>query len=256
VIRQRPKAKTTLPTGTQIQLVVSMGSPFASVPALAGRTERAARAALASQGFASRRTYAPSWTIRKGSVIGLQPPTGTRLHRPARVTLVVASGYPRAVVPDVRNSTLTSAKGRLAAVGLRYRLVWQLTDAAAPGQVLDQIPAAGTSVYQGAQIRLTIARTLHWVKLFSSSGSNSFDSNPFSASGRWRIRYRLSPNAFGLALAQFGWSGTDRNSGSSFVATKAGSLQTYVPSVGAGSYTVGVRPFAGAGWYVEVDVLK
>jgi hypothetical protein len=189
-------------------------------------------------------------------VIALQPRTGALVRRPARVTIVVASGYPRAVVPDVRTSALGDAEARLAAAGLRYRLVWQLTDSAPPDQVLDQIPPAGTSVYQGARIRLTIARTLHWTKLFARSGSNDFDSDVFSVSGRWRIRYRLSPNVFGLALAQFAWSGTDEIGGSSFVASKAGSLRTFVPSDGAGSYRLSVRPYAGAGWYVEVDVLK
>jgi eukaryotic-like serine/threonine-protein kinase len=256
VIRQQPDARTRLRTGTQIQLVVSKGSPYANVPALAGRTEAAARVALARQGFASRRTYSPSWTVRKGSVITLQPRTGTRVRRPARVTMVVASGYPRAVVPDVRSSDVGEAEARLAAAGLRYRLVWQLTDAVAPDQVVGQIPTAGTSVYQGARIRLTIARTLHWVKLFSSSGSDNFDSDVFTVPGRWRIRYRLSPNAFGFAIAQFGWSGTDEIGGSSFVANKPGSLRTFAPSDGAGSYRISVRPYAGAGWYVEVDVLK
>jgi serine/threonine-protein kinase len=256
VIRQQPDARTRLRTGTQIQLVVSKGSPYANVPALAGRTEAAARVALARQGFASRRTYSPSWTVRKGSVITLQPRTGTLVRRPARVTMVVASGYPRAVVPDVRSSDVGEAEARLAAAGLRYRLVWQLTDAVAPDQVLGQIPTAGTSVYQGARIRLTIARTLHWVKLFSSSGSDNFDSDVFTVPGRWRIRYRLSPNAFGFAIAQFGWSGTDEIGGSSFVANKPGSLRTFAPSDGAGSYRISVRPYAGAGWYVEVDVLK
>jgi hypothetical protein len=172
------------------------------------------------------------------------------------VTIVVASGYPRAVVPDVRSSALSDAEARLAAAGLRYRLVWHLTDAAPPDQVLDQIPAAGTSVYQGAQIRLTITRTLHWVKLFSSSGSGGFDSDAFSVPGRWRIRYRLHPNAFGLAVAQFGWSGTDEIGGASFLASNAGALRTFVPTDGAGSYRLSVRPYAGAGWYVEVDALE
>ena len=60
------------------------------------------------------------------------------------MTIVVASGYPRSVVPDVRNADLASAKQQLAASRLRYRLVWSLTDDASPDQVLDQIPAAGT----------------------------------------------------------------------------------------------------------------
>jgi serine/threonine-protein kinase len=256
VIRQQPDARSTLRNGSKIQLVVSKGSPFANVPAVYGKTEAAARSALARQGFASRRTYSPSWTVRKGSVISLRPRTGTRLRRPTLVTMVVASGYPRAVVPEVRSSALADAEARLAAAGLRYRLVWRLTDAAPPDQVLDQIPAAGTSVYQGARIRLTIARTLHWVKLFSRSGSNSFDSNAFTVPARWRIRYRLSPNPFGLAVAQFSWSAPDEIGGSSFVASSAGSLRTFVPTDGAGSYSLSVRPYAGGSWYVEVDALE
>ena len=256
VIRQQPDARSTLANGSKIQLVVSKGSPFANVPAVYGQTEAAARAALARQGFASRRLYSPSWTVRKGSVISLRPRTGTRLRRPTLVTMVVASGYPRAVVPEVRSSALADAEARLAASGLRYRLVWRLTDGAPPDQVLDQIPAAGTSVYQGARIRLTIARTLHWVKLFSRSGSDSFDTNAFTVPARWRIRYRLSPNPFGLAAAQFSWSAPDEIGGSSFVASNAGPLRTFVPTDGAGSYRLSVRPYAGAGWYVEVDVLE
>ena len=38
-----------------------------------GQTGSNARASLARRGFASRYTYAPSWTVRKGSVVGLQP---------------------------------------------------------------------------------------------------------------------------------------------------------------------------------------
>ena len=256
VIRQQPDARSTLTGGSKVQLVVSKGSPFANVPAVYGKTEAAARAALARQGFASRRRYSPSWTVRKGSVISLQPRTGTRLRRPTLVTMVVASGYPRAVVPEVRSSALADAEARLAAALLRYRLVWRLTDAAPPDQVLDQIPAAGTSVYQGARIRLTIARTLHWVKLFARSGSDSLDTNAFTVPARWRIRYRLSPNPFGLAVAQFAWSAPDEISGSSFVANNAGSLRTFVPADGAGSYRLSVRPYAGASWYVEVDALE
>lgn len=256
VIRQQPDARSTLTNGSKIQLVVSKGSPFANVPAVYGQTEASARAALARQGFASRRLYSPSWNVRKGSVISLRPRTGTRLRRPTLVTMVVASGYPRAVVPEVRGSALADAEARLAAAGVRYRLVWRLTDAAPPDQVLEQIPAAGTSVYQGARIRLTIARTLHWVKLFSRSGSDSFDTNAFTVPARWRIRYRLSPNPFGLAVAQFSWSAPDEIGGSSFVASNAGSLRTFVPTDGAGSYRLSVRPYAGAGWYVEVDALE
>ncbi|MFL5919367.1 MAG: protein kinase domain-containing protein [Gaiellaceae bacterium] len=256
VIRQRPEPSARYGFGTRVQLLVSKGTPFAPVPALAGRPAARAQAALARQGFASRYEYEPSWTVRKGAVVGLQPHAGTRLHRPARVTIVVATGYPRAVVPDVRDAELASAQQQLATNHLRYRLVWRLTDDAPPGQVLDQIPAAGTTVYQGAQIRLTVARTLHWVKLFAVSGADEYESDVFTVPARWRIRYRLAANDFGLALAQIAWTGTDEFGGHSFVASSAGALRTYVSSDGAGSYRLSVRPFADTRWYVEVDALK
>jgi eukaryotic-like serine/threonine-protein kinase len=256
VVRQSPQARASLGFGRYVQLVVSKGTPFAPVPTLAGRPAATAKAALARQGFASRYAYAASWVVRKGSVVGLQPQAGTRLRRPARVTIVVASGYPRSVVPDVRNGDLSSAQQQLAANHLRYRLVWRLTDAAPPGKVIDQIPAAGTSVYQGAQVRLTVTRTLRWVKLFSASGSDDYESDVFTVPVRWRIRYRLAANDFGLALARLGWVGSDESGGHSFLANSTGALRTYVSSDGAGSYRLEIGSYAGTRWYVEVDGLK
>ena len=255
VIRQQPRARSPFPIGTQVRLVVSKGSPYALVPAVAGRPAEEAKASLLRQGFTSRYAYAPSWTVRKGSVVGLQPRVGTRLRRPAQVTLVVATGYPHSVVPDVRGTDVASAQEELAAKHLRYRLVWRLTEGT-PGQVLDQIPAPGMTVYQGAQIRLTVTRTLRWVKLFAVSNSDDYVSDPFTVPEHWRIRYRLAGNNYGLAFAQFSWAGVDEFGGHSFLASRAGSLGTYITDDGAGSYRLTVRPYAGTHWYAEVDVLK
>ena len=257
VIRQRPEARTPFTFGGRVQLVVSRGTPYASVPALAGRPAVTARSLLARQGFRSRYVYEASWTVRKGRVIGLQPRAGSRLRRPAGVTVLVASGYPRSVIPDVRDASLASAQGQLAASHLRYRTVYQLTDSAKPGQVISQIPAAGITVYQGTQVRLTVARTLQWVKLFGVSGTDVYESEPFTVPERWRIRYRLTANDFGVAFARFSWSNVDSwYGGHGFAANFAGSLRTYVSSDGAGTYRLAVQPYAGTRWYVEVDVLR
>ena len=255
VIRQQPLPRSPFPIGTQVRLVVSKGTPIAPVPAVAGRPAAAAKASLARRGFTTRYVYEPSWTVRKGSVIGLQPRAGTSVHRPARVTLVVASGYPHSVVPDVRGADLSSAQRQLAAEHLRYRLVWRLTEET-PGEVLDQIPAPGTTVYQGAQIRLTVTRGLRWVKLFAASGSDDYESDIFTVPEHWRIRYRLTGNSFGFAVAQLSWTGVDEFGSHGFLANQAGSLRTYVSDDGAGSYRLALRLYAGTHWYVEVDALE
>jgi serine/threonine protein kinase len=255
VIRQQPLPRSQFSLGTRVRLVVSKGSPIAPVPTVAGRPAAAAKTSLARQGFASRYVYAPSWTVRKGSVIGVQPRSGTALHRPARVTLVVASGYPRSVVPDVRGTDLSSAQAQLAAEHLRYRVVWRLTEQT-PGEVLDQIPVPGTTVYQGAQIRLTVTRGLHWVKLFAASGSDDYESDVFTVPEHWRIRYRLTGNSFGFAVAQLSWTGVDEFGSHGFLANQAGSLRTYVSADGAGSYRLALRHYVGTHWYLEVDALE
>jgi serine/threonine-protein kinase len=257
VISQQPLPRTKLTGRADVQLVVSRGTPFAYVPRLAGVRATSASASLARQGFASRLRYEPSWTIRKGAVMGLQPRAGTYLRRPARVTIVVASGYPRATVPDVRNDALASAESRLESNGLRYRLVYRLTDAVRPGQVLAQIPAGGINVYQGTQVRLTISRTLRWVKVFSTSGTDAYESDSFTVPDRWRIRYRLEAGAFGFALARFAWTPEgDLFGGGTFRANVAGTLRTYGVPDGAGTYRISVNPYAGTAWYVEVDALR
>ncbi|TML28432.1 MAG: PASTA domain-containing protein [Actinobacteria bacterium] len=258
VIRQRPLPRTQLAGSTQVRLVVSRGTPYAYVPVLAGSRAAPARTALARQGFNSRYVLTPSWTIRKGAVVGLQPRAGTFLRRPATVTILVASGYPRSVVPDVRSADLATAESRLESTRLRYRLVYRLTDAAAPGQVIGQIPAAGISVYQGTQVRLTVARTLRWVKVFAASGADPFDSDVFTVPDRWRIRYRLVAGELGIALARLSWTRDGDFSGTgSFVASgTADALRTYGVGDGAGSFRISVSPYAGTHWYVEVDALR
>ncbi len=257
VISQRPPARSPLGKDGQVRLVVSKGTPFAAVPAIAvGEPAAAAFAALRQSGFGGRFRYTPSWTVRKGTVIGLHPRTGTRLHRPATVRIVVASGYPREVVPDLRNSNLVSAQTKLAAKHLNYRVVYRLERTLPANQVLGQIPPAGATVYKGTRVRLAVSRTLRWVKVLAQTGADPYQSDPFTVSEHWRIRYRLTPGEFGPALAQFSWSRDGNPFGNGgFFANTAG-MSTYTVSDGAGTFRLAVSPYVGTAWYVEVDALQ
>ena len=167
VISQRPAARTSVGSGKNVRLTVSKGTPFAEVPAVpVGASAPAAKQTLARAGFRARLRYTPSWTVRKGALIELRPRTGVRLRRPATVRIVLASGYPRAVVPLVLNADLASAQSALEAKHLRYHVVYRLVPNAQADQVVGQIPSAGAIVYRGSRIRLTVARTYRWVTLF------------------------------------------------------------------------------------------
>jgi eukaryotic-like serine/threonine-protein kinase len=256
VIRQQPSASARLDDGSPVRLVVSKGTPFAAVPGVAGVPAAAAKTALERRGFNGRLRYTPSWTTRKGVVIGLRPAPGTSLRRPASVTIFVASGYPRAVVPNVENVDLASAQAALAAKHFRTQVVYRLTGSASANQVLSQIPAAGATVYRGTRVRLTVARQLHWVPVLSQSGADSYVSEPFTVPRRWRIRYELVGGGFTPPLAQFQWARDgDLSADGSFFAGDAGA-KTHAVGEGAGTYRLAITPYAGTSWSVEVDALE
>jgi hypothetical protein len=191
-------------------------------------------------------------------VIELRPPRGTRLRRPATVRIFVASGYPRAVVPNVQKLDLRSAGTQLTAKHLRYRVVYRLDPGAGVNQVLDQSPTPGATVYSGARIRLTVARTHRWVRVFADTGSDGYESDPFSVPDRWRIRYRLTAGKpFFPALAQFSWARAGQPWGNGgFFANGSDGLTVYSVQDGAGVYRLGISPYAGTAWYVEVDAFR
>jgi serine/threonine-protein kinase len=259
VIRQSPPPRAALRHGSPVRLIVSKGTPFARVPWIAtGAPRETARASLERDGFRARFRYTPSWTVRKGTVIELRPSAGTRLRRPTTVRIVVASGYPRAVVPDVLGADLVSAQAQLDAKHLTYHVVYRPTQDAPENQVIRQYPPAGTIVYRGHTVRVTVTRSFRWVRVLARAGANDFVSVPFTVSGRWRVRYRLSADGdFALPFAQFSWARDgDLFADGAFVAHGVGTLKTQPVSDGAGTYRLAVSPAVGTSWYVEVDALE
>jgi serine/threonine-protein kinase len=257
VISQRPRARARVRKGASVRLVVSEGSPFVSVPPVTtGVAPAAARAALARSGLDGRYRWQPSWSVRKGAVIDLRPAIGTRVRRPASVTIMIASGYPRATVPNVLQSNVAAAEAQLRAKHLRFRIVHRLAPPALANEVVRQWPAAGVSVYQGTRMQLAVARTLHWVKVLAVTGSGDYQSAAFTVPGRWRIRFRLAASDIGVAFARVSWA-PDGNlfGGAGFTAYNSDTLRTYVVPA-PGTYRLSISPYLGAGWHVEIDAFK
>jgi hypothetical protein len=172
------------------------------------------------------------------------------------VTILVASGYPRAVVPNVENVDLASAQAALTAKHFRIQLVYRFTGSVPANQVLTQLPAAGATVYRGTRVRLTVARQLHWVQVFSHTGMDGYVSHPFTVPRHWRIRYELVGGGFTPPLVQFQWArGGDPTADGSFFASDSGP-KTHAVGDGAGTYRLAVTPYAGTSWSVEVDALE
>jgi hypothetical protein len=105
-------------------------------------------------------------------------------------------------------------------------------------------------------MQLTVARTLHWVKVFAISGSGDYQSGAFAVPKRWRIRFRLAAGDIGFAFARVGWAPDgDPFGGTGFTAYNSDRLRTYVVPA-PGTYRLSISPYLGAAWHLEVDALK
>jgi serine/threonine-protein kinase len=264
VLRQHPAAYARVDNlRVPISLVVSRGSAFAAVPAItAGSGPGVAESTLRSAGFDTWRRFTPSWSVRKGNVVSLTPRAGARVHRPARVTILISSGYPKSTVPALRGSTLSEAEGAVADQHLHYTVVYAPSQAIPAGEVMGQSPPPGSVMIQGHTVQITVARTPQWKRLISQYGTDTYQSPPFTVGEHWRIVYRCGitdPNSFATVLTEFSWSSTDPlGPQDSFSANTAGpELHTYYPSSGAGTFQLEVNPFgSGTTWYFEVDALE
>jgi beta-lactam-binding protein with PASTA domain len=146
------KGATKAPLGTQLQLVVGVGTKKVKVPALANKTEAEATAALQAAGLTITKTTAPSKTVAAGRVISTNPAANSDLLEGAAVALEVSSGPPVAV-PNVVGRTIAQAKAALTAVNLRATVQTGCTDAEV---VVGQSPGPTTSGSSGGGPTTTI----------------------------------------------------------------------------------------------------
>ena len=101
----------------------------------------------------------PSPSLPPGSVLWQDPTSGVAVPRGTIVSLILASGIPRVMVPDVRGFDVEFAQRLLMAAGLRVDGIDSLDVKGVPSGVAGSTdPAAGDSVLIGRSVLLHIAR--------------------------------------------------------------------------------------------------
>ncbi|GAA2223978.1 protein kinase [Herbiconiux moechotypicola] len=125
-----------------------------SVPAVAGSTSLAARAALEAAGLAVGAVSAEFSALAADTVLRSEPGEGSPLTRGQAVALVVASGTN--LVPPVVGSTQTEAQAAVRDAGFTSILSGRASEAPA-GSVIASLPADGVELAHGATITLTVS---------------------------------------------------------------------------------------------------
>jgi serine/threonine-protein kinase len=133
-------------------------SQHVTVPSVVGQTVSAATQTLQSENLSVGSTSSQtSDNTAKGEVISTDPKAGVRVAKNSHVNLVVSAGAPTMVpVPPVVGQQLNAADELLTNAGLSFKTKY-VTSNKAPGTVLTQDPAAGTSVRSTTVVQLTVS---------------------------------------------------------------------------------------------------
>lgn len=156
---QSPVAETALPQGAVVRLGVSGGAPLVSMPNVTDLDLGTARLVIEAAGLRMGRIDTTRNDLDLGAVIGTAPAAGTTLKTGDIVQVTVSSGPPSVRVPELIGLSVSAARERLAAAGLRVGVLEQRFEGQA-GTVLAQRPAPGEMVTKESSVSLTISGTL------------------------------------------------------------------------------------------------
>ncbi|MHC4062536.1 MAG: PASTA domain-containing protein, partial [Planctomycetota bacterium] len=157
VVSQDPAAGTTVPLGSSVDLVISLGQP--KVPNVVDMNEADANAAITAVDNLTVGTIAYEYndTVPATVVISQDPAAGTTVAVGSFVDLVVSLGQPQ--VPDVVGETEPNATAAITAVDNLTvgTIVYEYNDTIAATVVISQNPAAGTLVPIGSSVDLVVS---------------------------------------------------------------------------------------------------
>jgi hypothetical protein len=94
ILAQDPLPGQQLKAGTKVSVSVSAGAPEVRVPDVAGFTFEAADAVMRKMGFNTTRIDETSAYVSRGSVIRVQPSSGTMIRLPSTIMMVISAGAP------------------------------------------------------------------------------------------------------------------------------------------------------------------
>ena len=158
VISQNPGPGSTVPVGSSVNLIVSLGPVMVTVPSVVGDTRSVATAQVLGATLGYVLTYAPDPVVPVNSIISQNPAGGTSVAQGTMVNLVASSGPTAAVVPNVVGQLRAAAESAITAAGLAVGPVTQSTHDTVPaGAVISQSPDAGSNAPPGSSVSLVVS---------------------------------------------------------------------------------------------------
>jgi eukaryotic-like serine/threonine-protein kinase len=159
VVEQSPQPNETLAVGGTVTLSVSRGPAEVPVPDVTNQDAASARSTLEAAGFTVGTGRTESDSVPAGSVVSQDPTGGSPAPTGSRVMIVLSSGPPKIVVPDVQDLLEDDAIAALQEAGLNAQPSdIAVTDPAQDGVVVRQSPIGGNRVEPGKNVIIRIGR--------------------------------------------------------------------------------------------------
>ena len=157
IISQDPAAGENIEQGQAVNITVSSGKEQTSVPDLIdlARVDDARIALTDARLILGKQTEVDS-DKAEGTIVSQSVPANSTVDVGTRVDVEVSSG--KVAVPNVVNKTKTQARNDLINAGFQVQITYEATDAAAPGTVLAQTPAAKELAKKGTTVTITVAQ--------------------------------------------------------------------------------------------------
>jgi beta-lactam-binding protein with PASTA domain/tRNA A-37 threonylcarbamoyl transferase component Bud32 len=156
VLSITPATGAKVAPDAQVQVVLSSGHAPVAVPNVSGLSYAQAVNELRNSHFTAQRGVDQfSSTVKKGKVIGTEPPIGTNSPYGSNVVVHVSKGPDLVVVPDVTFETIEAATADLARSGLEVGNVKNYR----PGGVVrsqDPVGGVGEKVPRGTPVDLVL----------------------------------------------------------------------------------------------------
>jgi beta-lactam-binding protein with PASTA domain/Ca2+-binding RTX toxin-like protein len=154
VISSTPRPGVTLPPGSAVNFVVSLGTP---VPLITGGTEAAAVNSIIEAGLVvGTVTTVVDPTVVAGTIVAQSPAAALNVQPGTAVNYTKSTGG--SLVPSVLNFVQAVAASTITSAGLVVGTVTFAAHANVPaGSVISQTPASGTVVPTGSAVNLVVS---------------------------------------------------------------------------------------------------
>jgi beta-lactam-binding protein with PASTA domain/tRNA A-37 threonylcarbamoyl transferase component Bud32 len=176
VTRTDPPVGTEAEKGFTVKLYASSGKEQVEIPDVSGMDPVQAGSALGAKSLNPKRVDTPSDTVEAGSVIGTDPPAGTKVAKGSDVQLFVSTGKEQVRVPSVVGLSKTDATNELQAAGFQV-IVREVTvlDPNNAGKVIAQSPTQDSKAAKGSAVTISVGK-------FATSSSSSSSSTTSTTS--------------------------------------------------------------------------